>query len=106
MDTTTRESTRSRIYEALRDVYDPELGVDVIDLGLVYEVDVNEDGHVSIEMTLTTPGCPMHEALADGVGAALQGIPGITSGEIRLVWEPPWDPSRLTGEGRRLLGLE
>src|SRR5919109_47333 len=85
--------------------YDPELGVNVIDLGLVYNVDVIEDGHVSIEMTLTTAGCPMHESLAEGVGTALQAIPGITSGEIRLVWEPPWDPSYMTGVGRRLLGL-
>ena len=106
MDTTMRERTESLIYEALRDVYDPELGVNVIDLGLVYDVDVNEDGHVSIDMTLTTPGCPMHESLAEGVGAALQEIPGITSGEIRLVWDPPWEPSRMTGEGRRILGLE
>ena len=105
MNALMRERTQSLIYEALRQVYDPELGVNVIDLGLVYNVDVNEDGHVSIEMTLTTAGCPMHESLAEGVGTALQAIPGITSGEIRLVWEPPWDPSYMTGEGRRLLGL-
>ncbi len=106
METTMRAKTKSLIYEALRNVYDPELGVNVIDLGLVYDVDVNEDGHVTIEMTLTTPGCPMHESLALGVGAALQEIPGITGGEIRLVWEPLWDPSRMTDEGRRLLGFE
>ncbi len=106
MDATTRERTQSLIYEALRNVYDPELGMNVMDLGLVYNVDVNEHGHVTIDMTLTTPGCPMHESLGEGVGAALQEIPGITSGEIRLVWDPPWDPSRLTDEGRRRLGLE
>ena len=104
MHATTRATTQALIYKALRHVYDPELGVNIIDLGLVYDVDVNEDGHVTIEMTLTTPGCPMHESLAEGVGAALQAIPGITSGEIRLVWEPRWDPSRMTEEGRRLLG--
>ena len=106
MHATTRKTTRSLIYEALRHVYDPELGVNVIDLGLVYDVDVNENGHVTIEMTLTNTGCPMHESLGEGVGAALQEIPGITSGEIRLVWDPPWDPSRMTEEGRRLLGFE
>lgn len=106
MDTTTRESTRTLIYEALHDVYDPELGVNVIDLGLVYNVDVNEAGYVTIDMTLTTPGCPMHESLAEGVGAALQDLPGISGGEIRLVWEPPWNPSRMTEEGRRMLGFE
>ncbi|MFL5665146.1 MAG: metal-sulfur cluster assembly factor [Ktedonobacteraceae bacterium] len=105
MHATTRATTQSLIYEALRHVYDPELGVNVIDLGLVYDVDVNEDGHATIDMTLTTPGCPMHESLAEGVGAALQELGGITSGEIRLVWDPPWDPSRMTEEGRRLLGF-
>ena len=105
MDAPTRERTQSLISEVLRHVYDPELGVNVIDLGLVYSVDVNEHGHVTIDMTLTTPGCPMHESLSGGVGAALQQIPEITSGEIRLVWDPPWDPSRMTDEGRRLLGF-
>lgn len=105
MDTTTREKTQALILEALRHVYDPELDVNVIDLGLVYSVDVNEDGHATIEMTLTTPGCPMHESLSEGVGAVLQGIAGITGGEIRLVWTPPWEPLRMTVEGRRLLGF-
>jgi len=106
MDTATRERTQSQIYDALRHVYDPELGINVFDLGLVYDVGVDEDGHVTIDMTLTMPGCPMHEALAEGVGAVLQGIPGISSGEIRLVWDPPWEPSCMTEEGRCMLGLE
>ncbi len=106
MNTIAMETIHSLVLESLRDVYDPELGVDVIDLGLVYNVDVSEEGHVIISMTLTTPGCPMHESLAEGVGRALQGIPGVTSGEIRLVWDPPWHPSRMTVEGRRMLGFE
>lgn len=105
MNITAREMTRSRIYEALKNVYDPELGVNVIDLGLVYDVALSEEGYVTVTMTLTTPGCPMHESLSEGVGAALTGLPGITGGEIRLVWDPPWDPSRMTEEGRRLLGF-
>lgn len=105
MNATTMETTRSLIYDALYDVYDPELGVNVIDLGLVYDVALSEDGYVTLTMTLTTPGCPMHESLSEGVGAALVGIPGITGSEIRLVWEPRWDPSRMTEEGRRLLGF-
>jgi metal-sulfur cluster biosynthetic enzyme len=106
MDTTALETTHSLIFEALRSVYDPELGVNVVDLGLVYDVDVNEEGHVTITMTLTTPGCPMHESIGEGVGVALQDVPGVTSGEIRLVWDPPWDPSHMTEEGRRMLGFE
>jgi metal-sulfur cluster biosynthetic enzyme len=105
METTAIDTTRLLIYEALHNVYDPELGVNVVDLGLVYDVDVNEEGHVTITMTLTTPGCPMHESIGEGVGVALQGVPGVTSGEIRLVWDPPWDPSRMTEEGRRMLGF-
>jgi metal-sulfur cluster biosynthetic enzyme len=105
MNATAREEAQQLILEALHNVYDPELGVNVIDLGLVYNVDVDEHGHVTIDMTLTTPGCPMHESLAEGVGAALQGIPGLIDGEIRLIWNPPWDPSRMTKEGRRLLGF-
>ena len=106
MDTTVLETTRLLIYEALRNVYDPELGVNVVDLGLVYEVDMNEESHVTITMTLTTPGCPMHESIGEGVGVALQDVPGVTSGEIRLVWDPPWDPSRMIEEGHRMLSFE
>ncbi len=106
MNTIAMETIHSRVLESLRDVYDPELGVNVIDLGLVYNIDVNEEGHVIISMTLTTPGCPMHESIGEGVGRVLQDIPGVTSGEIRLVWDPPWDPSRMTTEGRRMLGFD
>ncbi|MBE3561385.1 MAG: metal-sulfur cluster assembly factor [Ktedonobacteraceae bacterium] len=99
------EETRKRIYEALHEVYDPELGVNIVDLGLVYNVDITAEGYVTLTMTLTTPGCPMHESIADGVGVALADIPGITGGEIRLVWSPRWQPSMMTPEGRRLLGF-
>jgi metal-sulfur cluster biosynthetic enzyme len=105
MNATAMETTRSLIYDALHEVYDPELGINVIDLGLVYDVAVNEAGYVTLTMTLTTPGCPMHESISEGVGVVLADIPGITGGEIRLVWEPRWDPSRMTDEGRRLLGF-
>lgn len=106
MDASTKEQTHALITEALRQVYDPELGVNVVDLGLIYTMAVDEQGYVTIEMTLTTPGCPMHESIGEGVGAALQEIPGITGSEVRLVWDPQWDPSRLTAEGRRELGWE
>lgn len=95
-----------QVVDALREVYDPELGVNVIDLGLVYAVALGACGEVRVDMTLTTPGCPMHESLGSGVAAALSGVPGITRGEVRLVWDPPWDPSRMTAEGRRQLGFD
>ena len=86
------EKMIGEIYEALHNVYDPELGVNIVDLGLVYNVDLREDGFVTITMTLTTPGCPMHESIGEGVGAALQPIAGVTGGTIQLVWEPRWEP--------------
>lgn len=94
---------RARITESLRAVYDPELGVNIIDLGLVYGIEVDDKGQVLLTMTLTTPGCPMHESLASGVVAALETIPDLTGGEVRLVWEPPWEPSRMTEAGRLAL---
>lgn len=100
-----KEAMLAQIYKALQYVDDPELGVNVVDLGLIYDVAINEAGYVTITMTLTTPGCPMHESLGEGVGYALEGIPGVTGGEIRLVWEPPWEPSRMTEDGRKMLGF-
>jgi len=98
------ESMTAQIYEALRNVYDPELGVNIVDLGLVYGADIREDGFVTLTMTLTTPGCPMHESIGEGVGAALSTIAGVTGGEIKIVWEPRWDPAMMTDEGRAALG--
>ena len=102
--TADQEHMIAEIYEALHNVYDPELGVNIVDLGLVYNVDLREDGFVTITMTLTTPGCPMHESIGEGVGAALQPIEGVTGGTIQLVWEPRWEPSMMTDEGRAALG--
>ena len=105
IDTAAIEETRKQVFEALREVYDPELGVNIVDLGLVYGVEVTPEGYVTLTMTLTTPGCPMHESIAEGVGTVLQDIPGISGGEIKLVWFPRWEPTMMTDEGRRLLGF-
>lgn len=98
------DDIEAQAIEALRAVYDPELGVNVVDLGLIYGVQARDDGSVLVTMTLTTPGCPLHTALAEGVAATLDAIPGFPDGEIRLVFDPPWDPSRMTAEGRKSLG--
>ena len=81
---TLSDDMMAQIYTALHMVDDPELGINIVDLGLIYGVDMREDGFVTITMTLTTPGCPMHASLADGVGAALSNVEGVTGGEIRL----------------------
>lgn len=94
----------TQIYEALKNVYDPELGVNIIDLGLVYGVVIRENGYVTLTMTLTTPGCPMHESIGEGVGAALGTVEGVTGGEIKIVWEPRWEPAMMSEAGRAELG--
>lgn len=98
------EALTAQIYDALHNVYDPELGVNIVDLGLVYGVDISDEGFVTLTMTLTTPGCPMHESIGEGVGAALSTVAGITGGQIKIVWEPRWEPSMMTDAGRAELG--
>lgn len=103
-NTQSTDTLTAQIYDALHNVYDPELGVNIVDLGLVYGLAIRADGFVTLTMTLTTPGCPMHESIGEGVGAALATIPGITGGEIQIVWEPRWDPAMMTAAGHAELG--
>jgi metal-sulfur cluster biosynthetic enzyme len=99
---TLNEST---VREALREVYDPELGVNVVDLGLIYSIAV-EAGAVHLTMTLTTPGCPLHASMVEAVESAVWTfVPGVESVEVELVWEPAWTVERLSPDGRKLLGL-
>ncbi len=98
--------TESNVLEALKEVYDPELGVNVVDLGLVYGVSA-ERGQVRVTMTLTTPGCPLHASLAEAVESAIEFmVPGVESVAVDLVWEPPWTPDRITEAGREALGWQ
>lgn len=97
-------SIMDKIYEQLRKVNDPELNINVVDLGLVYEVKHSEEGDVWITMTLTTPGCPLHDSIVSGVKNAVSSIEGIENVDVQLVWTPAWTPEKMTDEGRRLLG--
>ncbi|WP_114313437.1 metal-sulfur cluster assembly factor [Thermus caldifontis] len=90
-------------WNLLRTVYDPELGLDVVNLGLIYELKV-EPPKAYVRMTLTTPGCPLHDSMGDAVRQALSRIPGIEEVEVELTFEPPWTPDRLSPEARKLLG--
>ena len=92
------------VREALRAVVDPEIGVNIVDLGLIYDLQIGADGSVKLEMTLTTPGCPLHEAIHDAVRRALEPVPGVSGVDLDLVWLPPWTPEMITPEGRRALG--
>ncbi|MGZ8919961.1 MAG: metal-sulfur cluster assembly factor [Limisphaerales bacterium] len=92
------------VRNALREVIDPELGCNIVDLGLIYGIQI-EGVDVSVLMTLTTPGCPMHESIARGVAAAIQQLPGVETVDVQLVWDPPWTPEKMTDAGRRALGI-
>jgi metal-sulfur cluster biosynthetic enzyme len=88
----------------LRTVIDPELGVNIVDLGLVYHVAIDPGGRVAIEMTLTTPGCPLSGFLDDQIRACLAQLPQIREVRIELVWDPPWDPEAMSDAAREQLG--
>ena len=94
--------TVDRVMEALRECYDPEIPVNVVDLGLIYNVSIDK-GTVHVKYTLTAKGCPAHELLSQQMKAAVQGVPGVTSAEVEVVWDPPWTPDKMSGEGKRRL---
>jgi len=97
---------RDRVIAALRGVYDPEIPVNIYDLGLVYELDVDEAEHsVHLRMTLTAPGCPVAQTFPDVVAAAVEQVEGIDAVDVDLVWEPPWSKERMSEAARLQLGL-
>jgi metal-sulfur cluster biosynthetic enzyme len=100
----TTAAPDSAIYGALRQVIDPELGCNIVDLGLIYSV-ARVGPKVIVKMTLTTQGCPMHESIAYGVHMALLALDGIEDVEVELVWEPRWNPAMMTPAGRAQLGI-
>ena len=93
------------IVEALKTVFDPEIPVDIYELGLIYDVDLQEDGAVKIKMTLTAPGCPVAGSLPIDVKNKVESVPGVTSAEVELVWDPAWNPSMMSEAARLQLGM-
>ena len=99
-------SLHDKVVAALREVYDPEIPVNIHDLGLIYKLEDEEaTGKVSLEMTLTTPNCPVADEIPGQVRAAVGHIPEVTEVEVNLVWEPPWTPQRMSDDARLMLGL-
>lgn len=94
-----------KVIAALSSVYDPEIPVNIYELGLIYDLKVDPSGAVAIRMTLTSPACPVAGALPGEVQSRVQAVPGVTSAKVELVWDPPWDMSRMTEEARLQLGL-
>lgn len=96
--------TEETIRKALRGVKDPELNLNIIDIGLVYEVDVSEEGAVHVRMTLTSPGCPAGAEIVGDVKRTVEDLDGVTSAEVEIVWEPYWTPERMDPRVRAFLG--
>jgi FeS assembly SUF system protein len=93
------------VIEALKSIYDPEIPVDIYELGLIYDVAISEDGDAVVTMTLTTPHCPVAESMPGEVELRVLAVPGIRDAEVKLVWDPPWDPSKMSDEARLELGM-
>lgn len=98
-------ATEVELLDALHEVIDPELMINIVDLGLIYEVMQDEAGKVNVQMTLTSPSCPAGPQIIQQAKMALEKIEGVTSTEIRLVMSPPWSPARMTDEARDHLGI-
>ena len=99
------EDLKQSVIDALKSVYDPEIPVDIYELGLIYDVEISEDGGAVITMTLTTPHCPVAESLPNEVELRVLSVPGIRDAVVNLVWTPPWDPSKMSDEARLELGM-
>ena len=93
------------VIDALKSIYDPEIPVDIYELGLIYDVAISEDGDAVVTMTLTTPHCPVAESMPGEVELRVLSVPGIRDAEVKLVWDPPWDPSKMSDEARLELGM-
>jgi FeS assembly SUF system protein len=93
------------IVAALKTVYDPEIPADIYELGLIYKVDIDDERAVKIDMTLTTPNCPSAAELPGQVENAVAGVTGVREAKVTIVWDPPWDPSRMSDEARTVLDM-
>ena len=100
-----QESLRESVIEVLRSIFDPEIPVNIYELGLVYDIAVDEDNHVRVRMTLTSPMCPVAESLPPEVEQKVRQIPGVAHAEVDLTWEPTWNPSMMSEAAKLQLGF-
>lgn len=102
---TAPKPTEDAIIAAIAEVYDPEIPVNIYELGLIYAIEISDANAVKVEMTLTAPACPSAQELPEQVHNAVMTVPGVASCDVETVWEPPWDPSRMTDEARLQLNM-
>ncbi len=93
------------VIEALKDIYDPEIPVNIYDLGLIYDVEITPENHALVKMTLTTPNCPVAESMPGEIELRVGSVPGVGHAEVELVWDPPWDPQKMSDEAKLELGM-
>ena len=93
------------VIDALKDIYDPEIPVNIYDLGLIYGVEIEGDAHAIVTMTLTTPHCPVAESMPGEVEMRVCTVPGIATADVNLVWDPPWDPQKMSDDAKLELGM-
>jgi len=105
METLLDTIIEAQVHEALRSCFDPEIPVNIYELGLVYNIEIGAGGVVTIQMTLTSPHCPAVQSLPAEVESKVRAVPGVTDAKIDLVWDPPWEPSRMSEAARLQLGL-
>ena len=104
-ETVDRDALHDKVVAALKEIYDPELPVNIYDLGLIYRVDVDDAGVVEVDMTLTTPGCPVAQTFPGTVEDTIRHVDGVTAAHVELVWDPPWCADNLSMEVKLQLGI-
>lgn len=104
-NTDSNDIDENAIIDAISTVYDPEIPVNVYELGLIYAVNIHDDGRIDIEMTLTAPNCPSAQELPNMVKTAVEKVPNVKTVEVEIVWDPPWDVSRMSDEARLTLNM-
>lgn len=97
--------TKEQVFEVLRECYDPEIPVNIVDLGLVYGVEVDPEDKVHVTMTLTTPGCGMGRYIALDAKERVMNLPGVKDATVTVVWDPPWEPGRMSDDAKKILGV-
>ena len=105
LEPTEIDTLKEEIIKTLKTIYDPEIPVNIYDLGLIYQININPEGHVIIEMTLTAPGCPVAQTFPGTVEGQIMSVPGVQDAKVELVWDPPWTKENMSEVAKVQLGI-